>query len=319
MKFISIVTPCYNEEHNVRSIYQAIKKIFTKLNEYNYEHIFIDNASKDNTVAILKDIARNDSNVKIIVNARNFGPVRSPYYGLLQSSGDSVILIAADFQEPPDLIPDFLKKWEQGYKVISAIKTKSEELIIIFQLRKIFYFLLDKLSEVKLTRNNTGFGLYDKTVIEILRDLDEPYPYFRGLICELGFESAKIQYVQPVRKKGKSKAKFYTLYDQAMLGLTSHTKIPLRMAAILGFTSSTLSLFIAIIYFVYKLLFWELFSVGIAPVIIGLFFFSSIQLFFLGILGEYVGWIHTHALRRPLVIEKERINFDERDSDNNPN
>lgn len=308
-KVISIVIPCYNEEHNVRNLYKAIREIFIKLNGYSYECIFIDNASTDKTVAILKDIASNDYNVKLIVNARNFGPVRSPYYGLLQSSGDATILMAADFQEPPALIPELIKKWEKGYKIVSATKTKSEESFVVFQLRKLYYSCLDKLSEVKLTKNNTGFGLYDKKIIEILRGLNETYPYFRGLVCELGFESAKIEYVQPTREKGKSKAKPYSLYDQAMLGLTSHSKIPLRLAAVMGFLASMLSLFVALVYLIYKLLFWDLFSLGIAPIVIGIFFFSSVQLFFLGILGEYIGWIHTYILKRPLVIEKERVNF----------
>jgi len=311
MPFISIVTPCYNEEENVEELYHQVKSLFKNFSGYSYEHIFIDNASTDSTVPILKKIAKEDKNVKIIVNARNFGHIRSPYYGLLQARGDAVINIAADLQDPPSLILEFIKKWEAGYKIVVGVKKISKESYLMFRIRKLYYKLLNFLSEIELIENFTGFGLYDRKIIEILKKFDDPYPYFRGLICEIGFEKAKIEYVQPRRKKGKSKNNFYTLYDIAMLGIIKHSKIPLRIATILGFSFSIISFLIALGYFIYKLLFWERFSVGIAPIVIGGFFIASIQLFFLGIIGEYVGFMYTHVLKKPLVIEKERINFDE--------
>ncbi|MEN6622313.1 MAG: glycosyltransferase family 2 protein [Smithella sp.] len=310
MKLISIVTPCYNEEDNVAELYSQVNKVFGRLPDYNYEHIFIDNASKDNTVSILKEIAAQDKKVKIIVNSRNFGHIRSPYYGLLQANGDAAIFLAADLQDPPNIIIDFVKKWEEGYKVVLGVKTKSQESPLMFAIRKMYYDFISKVSEIELTKNNTGFGLYDRQIIEILRKIDDPYPYFRGLISDIGFESYKIEFVQPNRKRGITKNNFYTLYDMAMLGITNHSKVPLRLAAMLGFSMSVISLFIAVFYFFAKLIFWDTFTAGMAPVVIGLFFFSSVQLFFIGIIGEYIGSIHTQILKRPLVIEKERINFE---------
>ena len=309
MKLISIVTPCYNEEQNVAELYRQVKAVFDKLPQYHYEHIFIDNASKDQTVRILKELAAMDSNVKIIVNARNFGHIRSPYHALLQSSGDAVILVVADLQDPPPMIADFLEKWEQGYKVVLGVKNQSEESPLMFAIRKMYYDFINRVSDIDLTKNNTGFGLYDQKVIDILRRIDDPYPYFRGLISDIGFESYKINYVQPARKRGVTANNFYTLYDIAMLGITNHSKVPLRLAAMAGFLMSAVSLLIAVGYFIAKLFFWDEFSLGMAPVIIGLFFFSSVQLFFIGIMGEYVGAIYTQVQKRPLVVEKERINF----------
>lgn len=310
MKTISVVTACFNEEENVEQVYEQVKEVFNGLKSYQYEHIFIDNASKDRTLSILKQLARNDKNVRIIVNSRNFGHIRSPYYGLLQAKGDAVIQIVADLQDPPEMLVDFIRKWEEGYKIVLGVKKSSEESAVMFAVRKVFYNLIHNISEVQLTRNFTGFGLYDKKVIEILKHIDDPYPYFRGLISDIGFESAKIEYAQPSRKRGVTKNNFYTLYDMAMLGITNHSKVPLRRATMLGFALSLLSLMAAFIFFVAKLLFWNKFSLGIAPIVIGLFFFSSVQLFFLGIIGEYIGSIHTQVLKRPLVIEKERVNFE---------
>lgn len=308
-KLISIVTACYNEEENVEQMYHAVKALFENSPKYEYEHIFIDNASADQTVPILKRIAAKDKNVKIIVNTRNFGHIRSPFYGLMQGSGDAVISLAADFQEPPELIKDFLARWEDGYKVVLAIKTGSKESRLMFAVRRLYYFLVGKLSEIELVEHATGFGLYDRTVIQTLRGIDDPYPYFRGLIADLGYKSAKIEFIQPTRQRGITKNNFYVLYDMAMLGITNHSKVPLRLATMLGFLSSVTSFVVALVYFVYKLIFWNSFSVGIAPLVIGIFFFSSIQLFFLGVIGEYIGAIHTQILHRPLVVEKERINF----------
>jgi glycosyltransferase involved in cell wall biosynthesis len=310
MKTISVVIPCYNEEENVEKVYAEVIKVFDGLRGYAYEIIFIDNASEDRTVPILKEIARIDENVKIIVNTRNFGHIRSPFYGLLQSSGDAVVLLCADLQDPPSLIANFVKKWEEGYKVVLGVKKTSQESIAMFALRKLYYRLIHSISEIKLTKNNTGFGLYDQEVIHVLRKLGDPYPYFRGLISDLGFRSYKIEYDQPRRVRGITKNNFYTLYDMAMLGITNHSKIPLRIATIVGFVISILSLVVALGYFIAKLVFWKNFTLGTAPLIIGLFFFSSVQLFFIGIIGEYLGAIHTQVLKRPLVIEKERINFD---------
>lgn len=309
MKTISIVTPCYNEEENVRELYNQVKAVFAEMPDYIYEHIFIDNASKDRTVAILKEIAKDDHNAKIIVNSRNFGHIRSPYHALLQAEGDAAILLVADLQDPPGMIKDLVAKWEEGYKVVLGVKTQSHESKAMFAIRKMYYNFINRVSEIELTKNNTGFGLYDKQIIHILKEIDDPYPYFRGLISDIGFESYKIEYVQPVRKRGITKNNFYTLYDIAMLGITNHSKIPLRLAAILGFTMSALSMLVALGYLLAKLIFWNYFSLGTAPLIIGLFLFSSVQLFFIGIIGEYIGSIHTQVLKRPLVVEKERINF----------
>jgi glycosyltransferase involved in cell wall biosynthesis len=309
-KLISIVTPSYNEESNVVPLYKEIKKIMESMPDYDYEHIFIDNASTDTTAAKLKEIARKDKKCKVIFNSRNFGHIRSPFYGMLQAKGDAVIYIACDFQDPPQLIREFVKKWERGYLVVKAVKQSSDETKSMFFLRKLFYSLINRLSEVELTKNYTGFGLYDKRIMDILRKIDDPYPYFRGMISEIGFEQATVKFIQPTRKRGITKNNFYTLYDMGLLGITSHTKVPLRLATIIGFAMSGLSLIVSLTYLILKLIFWESFPMGIAPLLIGIFFFSSIQLFFIGILGEYIGLIHTQVKKRPLVIEKERINFD---------
>jgi len=308
MKTISIITPCFNEEENVQELYERIQKAMENL-DYEYEHIFIDNASTDRTVELLRGIAAQDKRVKVIINTRNFGHIRSPYYGLLQGSGDAIISMVSDLQDPPEMISEFIKKWEEGYKIVIGVKTHSEESGLFYFLRSLYYRTLRKLSDIQLIDNFTGFGLYDKQVIEILRNIEDPYPYFRGLIADIGFEYAQIEFTQPRRKRGISKNNFYTLYDMAMLGVTSYTKVPLRLATMLGFLSALLSFIIGFIYLVFKLINWQDFSLGIAPVIIGIFFMGSVQMFFLGIVGEYIGSIYTLAVRRPLVIEKERINF----------
>jgi glycosyltransferase involved in cell wall biosynthesis len=260
---------------------------------------------------LLKEIAKKDKNVKIIVNARNFGHIRSPYYGMLQCTGDCVIPLVADLQDPPEMIPQLLAKWEEGYSIITCVKNKSRENPIMFLLRKMFYNTLARFSETEQVKNFTGFGLYDKKFIDILRnDVDDPYPYFRGLIGELGFNRTELTYIQPKRAHGKTKNNFYTLYDMAMLGFVNHSKLPLRMASFIGFGVAIISLLVAFVYLVYKLIYWDSFSAGTAPLVIGLFFFSSVQLFFIGIIGEYIGSIHTQVKKRPLVIEKERVNFE---------
>lgn len=309
MHLISVVTPCYNEEENVEEVYRQVREIFAGLTGYAYEHIFIDNDSKDRTVEILKSLAKKDMNLKVIINSRNFGHIRSPYYGLLQARGEAVILLVADLQDPPSMIRDFIGKWEEGYKIVLGVKTQSKESAAMFLIRKLYYDLINKLSEVELTKNNTGFGLYDRQIIDILRGINDPYPYFRGLISEIGFDRAKIEYTQPARERGITKNNFYTLYDIAMLGITNHSKVPLRLATMIGFVMSAISLFIAIAYIVIKLILWDNYAVGLASLIIGLFFFSSVQLFFIGIIGEYIASMHTQILKRQLVIEKERINI----------
>ena len=306
---ISIVTPCYNEEGNVCELYYAVKEQFEKLGKYNYEHIYIDNCSTDGTPAILEELAAKDKNVKVIFNSRNFGHIRSPYYALLQANGDAVIQMASDFQDPPEMIGDFIAKWEEGYKVVVGVKPKSKESPIMFLIRKMYYSFVRKLSEVELIDNFTGFGLYDKKIINILRDIKDPYPYLRGLICEIGFERAVIEFEQPRRKRGITKNNFFTLYDIAVLGITSYSKVPLRLATIMGFLISIISLLVAVAYFVVKLIWWSKFSLGLAPLVIGLFFFSSVQLFFIGVMGEYIGNIFTRVSNRPIVIEKNRLNF----------
>ena len=309
MKLISVLTGCFNEEENIEELYLQVKKVFAELKDYNYEHIFIDNCSKDRTVEILKKIAKEDKNIKIIVNTRNFGHTRSPFYGLLQSSGDATISLVADLQDPPEMISDFIKKWEEGFKIVVGVKKQSDESSIFFLIRKLYYKIVTKLAEIELIGNYTGFGLYDKRVIDILKTIPDAYPYFRELICDIGFEKAMIEYHQPERRRGITKNNFYTLFDMAMLGITTHSKVPLRLASILGFGTAIFSLLIAVIYLAYKILFWNNFQLGQAPLVIGLFFFSSVQLIFIGIIGEYVGNIYTQVLNRPLVIEKERINF----------
>jgi polyisoprenyl-phosphate glycosyltransferase len=317
MKLISIVTPCYNEEQNVAEVYKQVKDVFKKLPKYQYEHIFIDNSSIDRTVDILKGIASTDSSVKIIINARNFGHIRSPYYALLQAKGDAVVLIVSDLQDPPEVINEFIQKWEEGFKIVTGIKNKSKENKLMFLFRKIYYSALKRFSEGEQVKNFTGFGLYDKCFIDVLRTLNDPYPYFRGLITEIGFSRIEVEYVQPKRELGTTKNNFYTLYDIGMLGFVNHSKLPLRLASFIGFIIGTLSLVVALIYFTVKLFFWNTFNLGTAPIIVGLFFFSSVQLFFIGIIGEYIGAIYTQVRKRPLVVEKERINFGENDNESN--
>jgi len=306
---ITVVTGCYNEAENVGELYSQLKKVFDSLPAYDFEIIFIDNASTDQTATILRTLAATDRRVKVILNARNFGPVRSGYHALLQAEGDAAVAMASDLQDPPELIAKFVAQWEKGYKVVLAVKTDTKESKLLHMIRGAYYKTINRLADIELNEHNTGFGLYDRAVVQILRKMDDPYPYARGLIAEIGFESAKIPFTQPARTRGITKNNFYTLYDLAMLGVTNHSKVPLRLAAMLGFTMSLLSLLTAIAYFIYKLLFWDRFTVGLAPVVIGLFLFSSVQLFFIGIVGEYIGAIHTQVLRRPLVVEKERINF----------
>jgi glycosyltransferase involved in cell wall biosynthesis len=306
---ISVVTPCYNEEGNVREMVEAIRTIFAGLPQYRYEHIFIDNASHDRTPAILRELAAADRNVKVILNARNFGHVRSGYYALLQANGDAVIALACDFQDPPDLIPEFLRRWEAGARVVLGVKEASDERGVFYRLRDWYYRLLARIADIALVKQSTGFGCFDRSVIEALRRIDDPYPYFRGLIAEIGHEPSIVPFRQPARKRGISSQNFYTLYDLAFLGIVNHSKVPLRLATMVGFALAVLSLLVAFGYLVYKLLFWSQFSLGIAPILIGFFFLTAVQLFFIGIVGEYIGSIYTHVRHHPHVFEKERLNW----------
>jgi len=309
MKKVSIVSGCFNEEENLPVLLEKLRAVIASHPEYEYEIIVIDNASTDRSAEVLRAEAARDPRVKVILNARNFGHIRSPFHALLQASGDAVVYLASDLQDPPELISKFFEQWEAGFKTVVAIKNQSEETPLFFFVRRCYYRLINRLAEIDTIQNFTGFGLYDRQVLEICRQINDPYPYFRGLISEIGFPVARIPYKQPTRKRGITKNNFYTLYDMAMLGFTSHSKVPLRLATLTGFAAAFLSLLTGFIYLGYKLLFWERFSLGVAPLIIGFFFFGSVQLFFIGILGEYIGAIHTQVLKRPLVVEKERINF----------
>lgn len=309
MKSISIVSPCYNEEGNVEELYRRVRAAMVSLGRYRYEHIFIDNCSSDRTPAILKCLAAEDPNVKVIFNARNFGHIRSPIHALYQASGDAVIGMASDLQDPPEMISDFIREWESGSAMVLAVKTTSDENALMFCIRKRYYGLVNRLSAIETFENFTGFGLYDRRVIEIVRSFNDPYPYFRGIIAEVGLPLAKLPFNQPRRKRGITKNNFYTLYDMAMLAITNLSKVPLRVVTFSGFACAALCVVVAFVYLLYKLLFWNNFSVGMAPLVIGIFFFSSIQLISVGILGEYIGSIHTHVQKRPLVVERERLNF----------
>ena len=311
-KLISVVTPCYNEEGNVEELHRRIVAQFAQLPDYDFEHIYIDNASTDGTVAAIRRLASTDSSVRAIVNTRNFGIIRSSNYALLQARGDAIINMASDMQEPPELIVDFVRKWEQGYKVVVGVKPQSKETATMFLLRRVYYATIGRIADVELIPHYTGFGLYDREVMEVVRRIDDPYPYFRGLIADLGFEHAEVPYVQPLRVRGVTKNNFYALYDMAMLGITGHSKVPIRLATMSGFALSALSLLVALGYLVFKLLYWDSLSIGMAPILIGFFFFASVQLFFIGVLGEYIANIHTQVQKRPLVVERERINFDPR-------
>jgi glycosyltransferase involved in cell wall biosynthesis len=310
MKTISVVTPCFNEEGNVREVYERVRSLMLSLGKYRYEHIFIDNASRDTTFSVLSKIAASDSNVKVIRNARNFGHVRSPMHAILQSRGDAVIVLMSDLQDPPEVLAQLLEEWEKGVPIVIAVKHQSRESAPMFLVRKMFYRLVNHLSDdIETYENFTGFGLYDRQVIDLVRQFGDPYPYFRGMIAEIGLPHTEIQYEQQRRKSGKSKNNFYTLYDLAMLGITKLSKVPLRLVTFSGFAGSLVSLLGGVAYFAYKLMFWENFTVGIAPIAIGMFFLGSLQLLFMGIIGEYIGNIHTQVHNRPLVVERERLNF----------
>lgn len=311
MKLISIVSPCYNEEENVEALTDRVRSLFATLPQYRYEHILIDNHSTDRTVEVLRGIAANDPHVKVIVNARNFGHIRSPQHAILQASGDAVVVLLSDLQDPPELIAEFLREWENGYPIVVAVKETSDESGWMYGVRSLYYKTIAKLTDVRVVEHFTGFGLYDRKVIDILRrDFKDPQPYFRGQIAEIGLPTKMVPYNQKRRMRGITKNNIYTLYDMAMLGITNLSKVPLRLVVFTGFVFALLSLIAGILYLIYKIVYWDRFEVGLAPVMIGIFFLGSVQLVAIGIIGEYIGSIHSIVQDRPLVTERERINFD---------
>lgn len=310
MKTISVLIPCYNEEENIMPMSEAIVNIFgTELQAYDYELIFIDNDSSDKTRPLLRDICANNSKIKAIFNAKNFGQFNSPYYGLLQTTGDCVITMVCDFQDPVELIPQYIKEWENGYKIVIGVKTSSKENPIMYRLRSIYYKLIKKFSDVEQIEHFTGSGLYDRAFIEVLRELKDPTPFLRGIVAELGYKRKEIPYEQPQRRAGKSHNNFLRLYDAAMLSITSYTKIGLRLCTFFGILCGIVSVVIGLVYLIWKLVCWDNFAAGMAPILIGMFFLGAIQLFFIGFIGEYILSINQRVMNRPLVIEEERINF----------
>ena len=313
MKKISIMVPCYNEEENVVPLSEAIIAMFAKdLPQYDYEILFIDNDSSDTTRVKLRQLCASNPKIKAIFNAKNFGQFNSPYYGILQTTGDCTIPVCADFQDPIDVIPRLVAEWEKGFKIVCAIKSSSKESRIMYFLRSCYYKLIKKMSSVEQIEHFTGFGLYDKSFVQVLRDLKDPIPFIRGIVGELGFKKTEIEYTQAQRRAGKTHNNFYTLYDAAMLSFTSYTKIGLRLATFLGAICATVSIIVAIIYFILKLVYWDRFTAGMVPLIILVSFLGSLQLFFIGLMGEYILSMNKRLMNRPLVVEEERINFDEK-------
>lgn len=318
MKKVSVMIPCYNEEENVVPIYEEVSKEFEKYKDkYELELIFIDNDSKDNTRPLLRGICEKDKRVKAIFNAKNFGQFNSPYYGMLQATGECVITMVCDFQDPVELIGKYLEAWEEGYKIVIGIKTSSKESKLVYFIRSMYYKMIKKFSDVEQIEHFTGSGLYDKSFLEVLRDLKDPSPFLRGIVAELGYKRKEIPYEQPLRRAGKTKNNFYSLYDAAMLSFTSYTKIGLRLCTFIGMSLGLLSAVIGLIYLILKLVYWDSFPLGTAPILIGMFMLGSIQLIFIGFLGEYILSINQRVMNRPLVIEEERINFTEDGSDDN--
>ena len=312
-KKISIVVPCYNEQENVRLMAAAIGRQFAEhkeLQKYDYDILFIDNDSADNTRAELRAMCQEDrQHIKVIFNAKNFGQFNSPYYAMLQTDGDATMLMAADFQDPPELIPAYVKNWEDGYKIVIGVKAHSTDGKLIYAMRCLYYKTIKRFSQVEQIEHFTGFGLYDRAFIEVLRELDDPTPFLRGIVAELGFRRKEIPYDQPKRRAGKTSNNFYTLYDAAMLGFTSYTKVGLRIATFAGAICAAACIGIAFIYLILKLIYWDRFAAGMAPLLIGMLFIGSVQIFFIGLVGEYILSINQRVMKRPLVVEEERINF----------
>ena len=310
MKKISVMVPCYNEEENVVPLSEAIINQLEKLEKYDYEILFIDNYSSDNTRKLLERLCAKNNKIKAIFNAKNFGQFNSPYYGMCQTTGDCTISMCCDFQDPVEMIPKFVAEWENGYKIVCGIKTTSKENKVMYFFRSCYYKMIKKMSDVEQIEHFTGFGLYDKSFIDVLRNLRDPTPFLRGIVAELGFNRKDIEYEQAKRRAGKTSNNFYKLYDAAMLSFTSYTKIGLRLATIGGFVLSGISIVVALVYLILKLIHWNTFAAGMAPIVIGVFFFGSVQLFFIGLVGEYIMNMNTRIMNRPLVIEEKRINFE---------
>lgn len=317
MKKISVLIPCYNEVDNVEPMSFAVTNVLKEaLPQYDYEILFIDNCSTDGTREKLEKICAQNKKIKAIFNVTNFGQFNSPFYGMCQTTGDCTISMCCDFQDPVELIPRFVEEWEKGHKIVSGIKTSSRENPILYFLRSMYYKLIKNMSSTQLIEHFTGFGLYDRTFINLLRELDDPIPFLRGIVAEYGhgFNRVEIEYEQAKRRAGKTHNNFYSLYDAAMLSITSYTKVGLRLATLLGFLSSGISLLIALIYLIMKLVNWNDFQAGNTPLILGVYVIGSVQLFFIGLLGEYILNINTRVINRPLVVEEKRINFDEEES-----
>jgi glycosyltransferase involved in cell wall biosynthesis len=308
-KIITIVSPTYNEEDNILHFYYRVNNAIKNIKKYQFDFLIIDNASTDNTVKILKELAKKNQHLKIILNTRNFGHIRSPYWGLIQSQGHATIYLASDLQDPPELIPEFIKAWEAGYKIALGVKPESKDRFFMHYLRKSYYHLLDSISDAPIVKNASGFGLYEKSILDLIRKINDPYPFFRGIIAELGYEVKEIPFTQGARAKGVSKNNFYTLFDIGMLGIINHSSLPIRLASIFGFIIGSISLLIALLFFIFKLLYWDNFPLGVSPIIIGMFFMFGLVLIFIGLLGEYIFSIHKYLRNRPVVVEKERINF----------
>jgi glycosyltransferase involved in cell wall biosynthesis len=308
-KLISVVSGCYNEEQNLPEFASRLTGVAARFIEYDWEFIIIDNCSTDNSERALAEIAAADRRFKVIFNIRNFGQIRSPFHAIMQASGDAVVCLSSDLQDPPELISEFIAKWRDGSPIVAAVRVGTKANILFNVLRSTYYKIIKRVSDVELIENFTGFGLYSREVILGCRAIKDPYPYFRGMISELGYPVVRIPFFQPSRTRGISSNNLYSLFDYAMLGFTSHTKIPLRLATMVGFGMSILCFLAGMFYFLGKLIFWDSFAVGIAPLVVGLFFIGSIQLFFIGVIGEYVGSIHTKVSSRPLVVERKRLNF----------
>ena len=309
-KLISIISPTYNEEDNVNELYERVISVMAMFPKYDYEYLIIDNASTDGTEKKLKEISKKDKRVKIIINTRNFGHIRSPYWGIIQTKGDATVYLASDLQDPPELIADLIKLWEEGNKIVLATKPVSSTNVVIHSLRRIYYRVLQFISEVDLIRDTTGFGIYDRVVIDKIREINDPYPYLRGLVCELGYSIKTINFNQPARVRGISKNNFYSLFDIAMLGIVSHSVMPIRVASIFGVILGLISLSLSFFALIAKLIWWESFPIGVAPLYVLILFLFGILFIFIGMLGEYIGSIHGYLQKRPIVVERERINFE---------
>jgi len=308
-RLLSILTPTYNEESNVDELARRIRCVMEGLPHLDWEHIVIDNASVDSTVERVKRIIATDKRVRLIVNARNFGQLRSPCHGLIQARGDAVVILASDLQDPPELIPQLLEAWASGFPVVAAVKRGTEESFALRMVRRLYYVLLERVADVAIIRDFTGFGLYDRKVVERIREVPDAFPYLRGLVSDLGFAVARVPFDKPERKRGLTSNNLFSLYDVAMVGLTTHSRVPLRMASMTGFVLSMLSALVGSAYVGYKLLYWDQVPFGIAPLLMGMFFLGSVQLFFIGMLGEYLSIVHATTLRRPWVVERERVNW----------